>query len=143
MILRWIFNNWISYQFISVHIISVHIISSLAPLWEDSFTALSIPSEIWSTLLPHLYDHLFSQPSRTLIRSSFQSLQESVGTSVRRLGEYSLQDVNEFLSKWLVKPLSQLFVDLGDLDYQSRYVEVELLLTYNHHPYSTITITNM
>ena len=63
-----------------------------------------------------------------------------MGTSVRRLGEYSLQDVNEFLSKWLVKPLSQLFVDLGDLDYQSRHVEVELLLTYNNHHYILVIV---
>lgn len=71
--------------------------------------------------LSRLFDHLFKEPSRDLIKSSFRTLQQSAGELLNQLCACELSNINEYLMMNLINPLHQLFVDLGDLEYQDKY----------------------
>ena len=70
--------------------------------------------------LSQLFEHLFQEPSRDLIKSSFISLQQSVTESLSKLDTYELTEIRDYLMKTVISPVHQLFVDLGDLEYKEK-----------------------
>ena len=67
--------------------------------------------------LTALFDETFSGKSQELIRACFEVMCGQMKESVAKLSDVSLVYLNEEVAKRVVTPITQLFVDLSDLDY--------------------------
>lgn len=67
--------------------------------------------------LAALFDETFGAKSQELIRACFEAMCEQMRASVTRLSDVSLVYLNEEVAKRVVSPITQLFVDLSDLEY--------------------------
>lgn len=67
--------------------------------------------------LAALFDATFSGKSQELIRACFEAMCGQMKASVAQLNDVSLVYLNEEVAKRVVSPITQLFVDLSDLEY--------------------------
>lgn len=70
--------------------------------------------------LAALFDGLFSSKSQELIRVCFESMCEQARGSAARLSDVSVVYLHDEVNKKVAAPITQLFVDLSDLEYSQK-----------------------
>ena len=77
--------------------------------------------------LAALFDGLFSSKSQELIRVCFESMCEQARGSAARLSDVSVVYLHDEVNKKVAAPITQLFVDLSDLEYSQNPALVSIV----------------